>query len=494
MVDRRRPTTADGRFAPDPIDLLAHDIRAAVSDVIGGLRLIDPDDMPEGVREQLGRIHVASELLARLVEEMLHGAPGEGEVGDAGVLNLGRFLDDELRRWHGAARPTGTRILLDPKGELPDVVGLNGLHLRRVIANLMGNALRHAPGGTVSLGAQVYRDGTLSLCVSDDGPGFPPDLLTRLFDPATRGGDEPGTGMGLHIAAAHAEGLGGKLAARNLPRGGAQVTLTVPERIWKRKPEAVPGTLADLAGWRVLVADDSATNQTLLRGMLGRMGAECELASDGIEALNWLARERFDLALVDLEMPRLGGLDVIRSERLRQARGIAPPMAMVAMTAYVLRDNRDAIYAAGADGILAKPLGSIEMVGKVLRHYLAQAPDPADWTPEAAPPLSVATLTELMAAAGPDEGDMLLGRLKEDLGQVAINLGRGVEAGDVGEIRSQTHVLLSLSGAIGALPTQEAARRLNLIARQGDPDAIRIAGKVCLGRLSELRGELDSTD
>ncbi|UWQ16310.1 ATP-binding protein [Jannaschia sp. M317] len=472
---------------------MAHDIRAAVSDVIGGLRLIEPEDLPEATREQLGRVHVASELLARLVEEMLLGAPGDAEDAEVGILNLHRFLDDELRRWHGAARPTGTRVSFDRDPDLPEVVRLNGLHLRRVIANLMGNALRHAPGGSVTLGAELYRDRTLSICVSDDGPGFPIDLLPRLFDPETRGGSAPGTGMGLHIASAHAEGLGGKLAARNLATGGAQVTLTIPAHIWEREVEPAPGDLPDLTGRRVLVADDSATNQTLLRGILARLGAECETAGDGIEALNWLSRERFDMALVDLEMPRLGGLDVIRSERERQARGIAPPMLMVAMTAYVLRDNREAILEAGADGILAKPLAGIETVAKILHQFLEDAPDPDDWAPERAPALSAITLAELMAAAGPDQGDVLLTRLKQDLALVDMDLSAALDGKDLAGIRAQTHVLLSLAGAVGALPTQEAARRVGHLARDGDMEAIAIAVKVCLGRLSELRDELRRT-
>lgn len=492
-TDRRDVTRSGGNERPDKVELLAHDIRAAVSDVIGGLRLIDPDDLSEAAREQVSRIHVASELLARLVEELLVGAPVEQEIVEAGALNLHRFLDDELRRWHGASRPTGTRVLLKRDETVPEVVRLNGLHLRRIIANLMGNALRHAPGGTVELGASVYEDGTLNLCVSDDGPGFPEDLIPRLFDPRTRGGDAPGSGMGLHIASAHAEGLGGQMKARNLRAGGARVTVIIPADVWRREIEAGADALPDLSGWRVLVADDSATNQTVLRGMLAQLGAECEVASNGVDALNWFSRERFDLALIDLEMPQLGGLDVIRSERLRQARGVAPPMVMVAMTAYVLRDNREAIYEAGADGILSKPLGNLETFGKVLRNYLESAPDPADWVPEEAPPISAATLAELMVAAGPDQGVFLLARLSEDLASVENELGAALEADDLSSVRAQTHVLLSLSAAVGALPTQEAARRLNRLAREGSNEATLIAGKVCLGRLAELRAELGAT-
>ncbi|WP_298431131.1 ATP-binding protein [uncultured Jannaschia sp.] len=482
------PGDRDGAAAPDPLDLLGHDIRAAVSDVIGGLRLIDGDPLPEDVRGQLARIQASSELLARLVEELLSGGGNEGE-DEVGNLNLPRFLDEELRRWHGAAMPLATRVSLDRSADLPEVVRLSRLSLRRVVANLMGNALRHAPGGTITLSADVLADGTLSIGVGDQGPGFPDAMLEGAVGTTRGTGPTAGSGMGLQIARARAEALGGTLVMRNRPGGGAEVTVRLPSGIWQREEVSETG-LPDLTGHRILVAEDSVTSQTLVRAMLTRMGAECEVAADGIEALNWLSRERFDLALIDIEMPALGGIDVIRSERLRQARGIAPPTAMVAMTAYDLRDNRDAILEAGADGVLPKPLPEIAPFGRSVAHYLRSTPAAADWRPEAAPALSVATLAELMMAAGPEFQTDLLDGLRADLADVEAGLAGAIAAGNMAEIRIRTHILLSLAGAVGALPTQQAARRLNDLAREGDAEAVAIAGRLCLGRLADLREEL----
>ncbi|WGH78154.1 hybrid sensor histidine kinase/response regulator [Jannaschia ovalis] len=475
---------------PDSRDLLAHDIRAAMSDVIGGLRLIEGTPLPEAVRGQLDRIQSASELLARLVETLLTGGP-EDAAASLGNLNLPRFLDAELRRWHGAAAPMGTRVRLDRSEDLPQVVRLNGLHLRRVVANLMGNALRHAPGGTITLGAGIDGDGQLSIRVTDAGPGFPQALLDDPFQVDAAAGPGRGTGMGLQIAAAHAEALGGRIALRNRPEGGAEVALSVPRAVWERD-SAADAALPDLRGARILVADDSLTVRTLLAGMISRLGAECETARDGIEALNWLSRERFDLALIDIEMPVLGGLEVLRSERLRQAWGVAPPTSMVAITAHGLEDSAEAIREAGADGTIPKPLPGIESFARSLAHFLSAAPDPSNWRPERAAPLSAVTLSELMHAAGPDHAAALLAGLRADLERVERELGRALAAGRRDEIAAQTHVLLSLVGAVGALPTQEAARRLNRLADDGGAEAVQIAGKVCLGRLSDLRAELDA--
>jgi CheY-like chemotaxis protein len=478
---------------PDTRALLAHDIRAAVADVIGGLRLIDPGLLPEMARTQLGRVQVSSELLARLVEEVLDDAPAG--AAEPGALDLHRFLDDELRRWHGASRPTGTRVALDRRPELPRTVRLDGLSMRRILANLMANALRHAEGGTVTLAAGVDAEGALWLSVQDDGPGFPEDLLPRLFEPATRAASEPGSGLGLHIAAAHAEMLGGRLDARNQPEGGASVGVTIPAERWAIPAQAMgEGSLPNLSGRRVLVADDSETQRLLTRGMLARLGAECELAADGVQASNWMLRERFDLALIDLEMPGMGGLDVIRSERLRQVRGVAPPLALIAVTAYGLRDNRAAIEEAGADGILAKPLPALAPFGRALLGFLAKVPDPRDWAPERAAPFNAATLAELMAAVGPEDQEALLDRLRADLAGVSGTLATALAEGDAKSVETQTHVLLSLSATVGALPVQEAARRLGRLAKEEEgvaAPAVRIAGKTLLGRLEELRDLLD---
>lgn len=299
--------------------------------------------------------------------------------------------------------------------------------------------------------------------------------------------------MGLRIAAAYAREIGGDLKFARSSLGGARIGLVIPKSVWSPVIVEVRGAqLPDLRGVRMLVADDSGTNRLLVQAMLTRLGAECELARDGIEALNWLARERFDLALIDVEMPILSGIDVLRSERLRQARGIAPPTSLVAMTAYVMRDNREAILDAGADGIMTKPLGTIEAFGAEIQQFLAEAPDGAAWQPEDAPALSAATLSELLDAAGPAQQGVLLDRMREDLERVERSLSSALATGDLDVVSAQSHVLMSLSSAIGALPTQVTARRLNRLARAGDRCATGVTGKICLARLALLRAELST--
>ncbi|KIT16011.1 hybrid sensor histidine kinase/response regulator [Jannaschia aquimarina] len=471
---------------PDHRVLLGHDLRAAAADVVGGLRLLEQEVLTSAARAQLERVQAASDLMVRLMDELLDDTASL--PGDTSVVDLRRLLDRTMRHWRGAAAPLGVTVDLDIDDGVTRLWRVEALPLRRILANVLGNALRHARS-RVTLTLE-QRNGGAALLIIDDGPGFPPEL-PLLFEPAQTGPGSHGTGMGLHIATEHAGRIGATITARNVAEGGAEVSLHLPAELQVADPppsEEIP----DLSGWKVLIVDDSATVQTLLAGMLSRMGAECDIATDGVAALNWLARARFDLALIDVEMPLLGGREVIRAERLRQARGVAPPMPMIAMTAHRDPAIQADIVEEGADGILTKPLPDLETFGRAISGLLADAPRAADWQPEAAPVLSAAILADLLASAGPSAAPEMLERMKEDLANVEKTLENALAQGDLAEARFQTHILLSLTGALGALPTQTLAQKLSELLNTGDTDAVRIVGRACLGRLGELRAELAS--
>ena len=123
------------------------------------------------------------------------------------------------------------------------------------------------------------------------------------------------------------------------------------------------------AGLRVLLAEDNPTNQMVASQMLRALKAEVIVCSDGVEALERFEAEPVDLVVVDIEMPRLSGLDVIRAIRARgDARAQVP---IVALTAYAMREHRERIAAAGANGLISKPITSVEALGRGLAAHVA---------------------------------------------------------------------------------------------------------------------------
>jgi CheY-like chemotaxis protein len=204
------------------------------------------------------------------------------------------------------------------------------------------------------------------------------------------------------------------------------------------------------------------------------MQAQPVFVADGAAAIEALSAQDFDIALIDIEMPRVSGLQVMKAVRARP--DAIARMPLVALTAYVLRDNREAIYAAGADGIIGKPIASADAFGRaILRHAGRPAglPEPDDVLstggvdPGLGQKMDEDRLEALLDIAGPEGGQELLARLDEDLCSVRTRLVDGVAARDVAAIREQTHILIALAGAVGADRLSGLAEVLNVAAKRG---------------------------
>ncbi len=471
--------------------LLGHDLRAAVSDIIGGLRLVSQDGLDQDTRLQLERVRASGEILARLMEEGLAMMLGEDDFVATHPANvqLGRLIYDVDMRWSGRARESGLEFHASVAPDVPQVLALDRVALERVLSNILSNAMKYSEKGKVRLYVDMSPSGALRISVTDEGPGFSPDAMTRMFEYGGRpsGLDKPGLGLGMHITRTMTGRLGGTVSVGNRPEGGACVTLELPPESWTVAScdDEIVG-IPDLSRLKVLVAEDNATNRTIIGHMLSRMGAEYHIAEDGVEAVNWLGRESFDLALIDIEMPRMSGIDVIRNLRASNYRH--KHMPIIAITAYVLRANRDAIYAAGADAILAKPLAGLETFGMSIANVLNRHGTTVDLTAPEEPDTDAACdgLHQLLKSAGPEVGRELLSRLCADLRNAERDLISGLAENSIPVVRSCTHVLIALAGAVGARPLQALATTLNTAAHRHETAMFSTLGRKTLAHLDRL--------
>jgi CheY-like chemotaxis protein len=489
ISDRIPSVPGSGSEQSARLALLGHDLRAAVSDIIGGLRLVPQASLDPEVQVQLERVRASGEVLARLMEEALAQMLGEDEFAATHPANvqLARLLYDVEMRWSGRAREKGLGFELTVAPDVPAVLTIDRLALERVLANTLSNAMNHSDTGTVRLDVDLAPSGALRMAVSDQGPGFSAAAMARLFEFGGRpdGASKPGQGLGMHITRAMTGRLGGTISVQNRPEGGARVTLELPPECWTMtEATADPVALPDLTGLKVLVAEDNATNQLIIGRMLKRLGAYAEFAADGVEAAARLAREDFDLGLVDVEMPRLSGLDVIRG--LRAGAGRNRTLPVIAVTAYVLRANRDAIHAAGADAILGKPLAGIETFGSTIARLLDRRRAGAGVGADPRRKPASQSLERLLAAAGPDCARELLDRLCSDLRGAERDLVTGLAQGIAARVRACTHVIAALAGAVGAETLHARASALNLAAGRGEQELFPVLGRETLAGLDRL--------
>ena len=473
------------------LTLLSHDIRSAISDVIGGLRLVDLDALDATNRLQLERVRTASEVLARLTEEALtRAAENTGSAESiSSNLQLLRLLQNIRLRWSGRAQEKGLLFEITVESSVPNLVALDRIAMERILSNMLSNAIKYTDSGKVTLKVNMCGDAELCFIVTDDGPGFSEQALERLyqFEGRPDKAAKPGTGLGLHIVKDIADQIGGILRVQNNPEGGSSVTLRLPSDVWHNSTSTAHGdSLPDLTDVKILVAEDNETNQLILAQMLDVMGAEYEIAPDGVEALNWLERETFDIALIDIDMPRLSGIDVMRT--LRSDRSTHKDMPILAITAFVLRANREAIYRAGANRILAKPIINIEALGQSISALLSpdsemvQIPSAENQQSR----LDDTRFQRLLEIAGPQGAQELLSRLTDDLENVQEQMRLAVQEKDQAGLRAHTHVLISLAGAVGADQLHSLAQVLNSAAHKMDHSAIARLGDEAFGDISRL--------
>ena len=476
--------------------MLAHDIRGALQCIQGGLASIDIAGMPLSLQEQLRRIAVGALAIERLTVLLANPAPGEPE--DNVVTWFAHFVPYLRERWSGEIAASGRRFEFAPSDLLPAGVQVPCISLGRIVGNLVSNALNH---GTGAIRLEMARSGSggVVLTVVNGGPPIDGSVLAEVLGEevvALRAPHEE-HGLGLHIVRTLADEIGATFHIFNRPDGvearleiGADRVLLEGAPEFESEETAPASGGQSLAGVRILLAEDNPTNQMVAVQMLGMLGADVTLAGDGVDAIDAFELAPFDLVVVDIEMPRMSGLDVIRTIRSRRDERARTPI--VALTAYAMNEHRDRIAEAGANGLISKPIASIEALSRALVPHLghgggaAQPPAPPAGAAEAASDKGVvdhAIYDSLAEAIGAEMMSELLEKVIADLSNSRRDLVSAEKGLERGPIRSASHILISVAGAIGATRLQLCARALNNRAHSGENDGLADLLRQCLGEI-----------
>jgi CheY-like chemotaxis protein len=248
--------------------------------------------------------------------------------------------------------------------------------LRQVLLNLVGNAVKFTETGRVAVVATVSDAGAgrmrLRIGVHDTGLGIAPEVQARLFEPFAQADGSisrryGGTGLGLAICRRLLDRMGGTIGVRSTPGEGSEFAFELVLPVGRAPPArgnaAVAATGRKL---RILLAEDNATNRLVAVTRLEGMGHRVDAVPGGAEAVRQVQEVAYDLVLMDVMMPGMDGLAAARA--IRTLAGPAAAVPIVALTANVFAEHRDACRAAGMDGFLGKP-----MTQPALERVLAQA-------------------------------------------------------------------------------------------------------------------------
>ncbi len=368
---------ARGRF----LATMSHEIRTPLTAILGFAELLLESPEQGRLQDSLELIRDNGHYLLRIVNDVLDYSKIE-----AGKLTLERealdpaaLLGELCALMRVRAEAKGLKLKLDVDPHLPNALQCDLTRLRQILLNLLGNAIKFTPTGSVTLRCRYLESEPPQLLfeVEDTGIGIPAGDPERLFEAFAQGDPSDaraygGTGLGLAISRSLARLLGGDIEAIALPAGGSCFSLRLPVELESAAPPAVAHRSASgvLYG-RILVVEDNATNRILVRLLLESAGATVVEATDGETALRMVAEaeaenQAFDAILMDIQMPGLDGYEATR--RLR-AQGCRTPI--VALTAHALSGHRERCLAAGCDAYCAKPIDREELFG-VLADCMGQ--------------------------------------------------------------------------------------------------------------------------
>jgi CheY-like chemotaxis protein len=263
------------------------------------------------------------------------------------------------------------------------------LRLRQILVNLVNNAIKFTTRGSVTVRADLaQRDGDAScrlrIAVIDTGIGISPEEQAMLFQryaqaDASTSRKFGGTGLGLSISKSLIDLMSGTIGLRSRIDEGTEFFFELPFGIQgatfaaaARESKAVAASAT--RALKVLVAEDNEDNQLLIELLLKKKGADITIVGNGEEALKQLDQTRFDLVLMDLEMPVMGGFDAVVALRERE-KGSGRRVPVIALSAHALVGHRDKCLAAGMDDYLTKPIDP-DLLYAAIDAYAGRSPTP----------------------------------------------------------------------------------------------------------------------
>jgi signal transduction histidine kinase/ActR/RegA family two-component response regulator len=362
---------------------MSHEIRTPIGGIIGLSEIALPRIVDDEVRGYVGMIRESAQSLLSIIGDVLDLSKIE-----SGRVELHRkefFLREELEKLVSVFTVTASRkgleFALQCENKIPDMLEGDPEALNQVLRNLISNAIKYTERGSVRLScAEISRSNneiTLRFAVTDTGVGIPEDKLhllfrsfSRIHGTSTRSSGE-GTGLGLVISRKLAELMGGSIRVESVEGEGSVFIVELPFRYTVPAesdgrgtgPMRETGLLSKIQPHSMLVVEDNRINRMFLEVALTDAGHTVTLAENGREAVSEAGNRRFDVILMDIQMPIMDGLEAART--IRSTDGPNRNVPIIALTAFAMKEDEKRFLEAGFDGYVTKPV-DFERLARVI--------------------------------------------------------------------------------------------------------------------------------
>lgn len=361
---------------------ISHEIRTPLGAMLGFAELaLDEPNISKKQEAHIATILRNGQQLLRIVDEVLDLSKVESDRIEIEIIDvsLPKVISEVRMLLSVKTDEKGIELRVKQESDLPEVVRTDPVRLRQILINMVGNAIKFTEKGFVELALNYNKlDKVLEILVTDTGIGISEEQASKLFQPFVQADQSMtrkygGTGLGLFLSRRLAGLMGGDVELKySQPQQGSQFRILIPmeevsfekSQIKLSDPKRFGQEILSQGQTKVLIVDDAAENRILINAFLSKMGVNTDQASNGKEACEKALAKKYDVVLMDIQMPVMDGFEAVK-----KLRELGYERAIVALTAHAMKGDKEKCISSGFDDYLCKPLNQ-NSLAKCLMNFV----------------------------------------------------------------------------------------------------------------------------
>lgn len=446
---------------------MSHEIRTPLSGILGFTNLLQKRPLDETSAEFVSSIQRSGENLMAIINDILDLSKIEAGMMriTPGIFSINGLVNSVETFFVERAKEKGLTLSSKIDSSIPDTLNGDATRLTQILVNLIGNAIKFTHQGSINI--EIYNkqqsenEVIIGFKISDTGIGIDKDKLSEVFERFNQGEDSTtrnygGTGLGLSIVRSLIQLQNGNIEVSSEQGKGTTFHFYIPYGIAKEQITTLPSVNTQYfkdksnAPLKVLVVDDNAINQSLMKHLLSQWNINFEIVSNGLEAVEYLRNNASDLVLMDIQMPQMDGY--VATQKIREELNLNIPI--IAMTAHALAGEREKCLSRGMNEYISKPIKEEELFKLISNFGLANQNQNQVEIEEEIPDFKYINLTYMQSVSGGDKSfeQIITQQFIENIPQHLEQLDSAYENHDFTLVKLRAHDLKSSVSIMGLLP------------------------------------------